>query len=234
MNNLGILQALIFEPRRAFGELDARPRFWWPLLLIVFLQAGLALWYVLFVDLEWLVDQQLRATSLGANMTEAEIARLGRAAADQAGFRAALAAIAGPMVVVVMALINALYLLLATKVTGVERSFRHWFALTAWITLPVMLAGSLLAALVLLTASNNQISQAALQPLSLNELLFHRQPGDPGYSLLTNVNLLQLVSIYLTATGLKVWTSRSWTYSIIVAALPLVLVYGIWAFFALR
>lgn len=234
MNNLGILQALIFEPRKAFSELDARPRFWWPLLVIAILQAALALWYVLFVDLEWLVDQQLRATSLGASLTDTEIARAARTAADQAGFRASLAAIGGAIVLVVMLLISSLYLLLATKITGVERSFRHWLTLAAWSTLPVNLVGSLLAALVLLTASNNQVGQTALQPLSLNELLFHRQAGDAGYSLLSTINLLQLVSLYLTAMGLKVWTARSWTYSIIVAALPFVLVYGIWAFFALR
>ncbi|HWL62787.1 MAG TPA: YIP1 family protein [Steroidobacteraceae bacterium] len=234
MNNLGIFQALIFEPRRGFGELDARPRFWWPLLLLVLLQGGIALWYVLFVDIEWLVDQQVRASSLGANMTDAEIATMGRNAAGQVGVRAALGAVIAGIALPLMLLISALYLLLATKVTGVERSFRHWFALSAWSTLPVMLVGTLLAALALLTASNNQVSQAALQPLSLNELVFHREAGEPGYSLFSSVNLFQLFTVYLTAMGLKVWTVRSWTYCIIVAALPFVLVYGIWAFFALR
>ncbi|MDQ2641912.1 MAG: YIP1 family protein [Pseudomonadota bacterium] len=234
MNNLGILQGLIFEPRRAFAELDARPRFWWPLLVMMLLQAGLALWYVMFVDMEWLVDQQVRATSLGANLTDAEITRMARTAADQAGFRAGLAAVVGAIALALMTLISALYLLLATKITGLERSFRHWFALAAWCTVPVMLASTLLAGLALLTASNNQVAQAALQPLSLNELAFHLEPGAKGYSLFSNVNLLQLVSVYLTAMGLKVWAGRSWTYCIVVAALPFVLVYGIWAFFALR
>ncbi len=234
MNNLGILQALIFEPRRGFGELDARPRFWWPLLLLVLLQGGIALWYVLFVDIEWLVDQQVRASSLGANMTDAEIATMARNAAGQVGVRAALGAVIAALAMPVMLLISALYLLLATKITGVERSFRQWSALSAWATLPVMLVGTLLAALALLTASNNQVSQAALQPLSLNELVFHREAGEPGYSLFSSLNLFQLFTVYLTAMGLKVWTVRSWTYCIIVAALPFVLVYGIWAFFALR
>jgi hypothetical protein len=234
MNNLAILQALIFEPRRGFAELDARPRYLWPLLLLTFLQGGIALWYVMFVDLEWLVDQQVRATALGANLTDEEIARMASDASGQAGMRATLAAIIAAIAMPLMLLISALYLLLATKVTGVERSFRHWFALSAWCTLPVMLVGTLLAALALLMASSNQVTQQALQPLSLNELVYHREPGEPGYSLLSNINLFQLVSVYLTAMGLKVWTARSWTYCIVVAALPFVLIYGIWAFFALR
>lgn len=234
MNNLAILQGLIFEPRSAFAELDARPRFWWPLLLVMVLQGGLAFWYVSFVDLAWLVDEQLRASSAGANFTDAEIARMASAATEQRGVRAVLSGVAGAIAIPLMMLIGALYLLLATKVTGVERSFRHWFALSAWTTLPVMLLGALLGAVALFTASSNQMPQAALQPLSLNELVYHRQPGEPGYTLLSSFNLLQLLSVYLTAVGLKVWAGRSWTYCIIVAALPIALIYGIWAFFALR
>jgi hypothetical protein len=189
---------------------------------------------VSYVDLEWLVDLQLRSTSFGANLTEAEVARAAQQAAGQVGFRAALSAVGAALAIPLMLLLGALFLLLATKVTGVERSFRHWFALSTWCTLPVMVVGLLLAAVVLLTASTTQLPQAALQPLSLNELLFHREPDEPGYTLFSSFNLLQFLSIYLTAMGLKVWTKRSWTYCIIVAALPFALVFGPWAFFALR
>ena len=51
MNNLALLQALAFEPRNAFVELDARPRFWWPLLVVVLASAAVSAWYVSFVDL---------------------------------------------------------------------------------------------------------------------------------------------------------------------------------------
>lgn len=234
MNNLAILQALLFEPRKGFAELDARPRFWAPMLLLCLLQAALSYWYVNFIDLEWLVDLQLRATSAGASLTEAEIARFAQQAASQVGLRAVLAAVVAALAIPLMLLVGAVFLLLATKVTGVERSFRHWFALSTWCTLPVTLVGLVLAAVVLLTASTTQLPQAALQPLSLNELLFQREPEEPGYALFSNLNLLQFVSIYLTAMGLKVWTNRSWTYCIIVAALPFALVFGPWAFFALR
>jgi hypothetical protein len=234
MTNLALLQALLFEPRKGFAELDARPRFWAPLLLLSLLQAALSYGYVSFVDLEWLVDLQLRSTSLGANLTEAELARMAQQAAGQVGFRAGLAAVSAALVIPLMLLVGGVFLWLATKVTGVERSFRHWFALSTWCTLPVTLIGMALAAVVLFTATTNQVPQAALQPLSLNEILLHRESDQPGYSLFSSMNLLQLLSIYLTAMGLKVWTNRSWTYCIIVAALPFALVFGPWAFFALR
>ena len=34
MNNLELASALVFEPRKAFAQIDARPRFWFPLLEI--------------------------------------------------------------------------------------------------------------------------------------------------------------------------------------------------------
>jgi hypothetical protein len=233
MNNLAILQALVFEPRKAFGELDARPRFWWPLLLLVISQMVVTFWYMSFVDLEWLVDQQLSSSTFGANMTAEESARVARQAAEQGGMRAVISTVAVAILYPIILLIGALYYMLATKITGVERSFRHWFSLSCWATIPVVLA-LIPAAIVLLTASGNQIPQEALQPLSFNELLFHRSPGDPGYALFANMNLFQVASVYLGAMGVKTWSGRSWVYAIVITALPAVLIYGIWAFFALR
>src|SRR5690606_39083480 len=87
MNNFAVLQALAFEPRKAFAELDARPRFWWPLLLVAVASAALSAWYAAVVDLEWLTDLQLRSSAFTQNMTEAEIERMGRAAADRRGMQ---------------------------------------------------------------------------------------------------------------------------------------------------
>ncbi|MEJ0098868.1 MAG: hypothetical protein WDO12_03660 [Pseudomonadota bacterium] len=35
MSNWEILQALVFEPRKAFAEIAERPKFWFPLLVLV-------------------------------------------------------------------------------------------------------------------------------------------------------------------------------------------------------
>jgi hypothetical protein len=90
------------------------------------------------------------------------------------------------------------------------------------------------SALVLLTATSNQLGQDALQPLSLNELFFKREAGQTGFLLLTNITLFNFVSLYLAAVGVKVWSGRSWLFSILFTALPLILIFGIWALFALR
>lgn len=233
MNNLAILQALVFEPRKAFTELNARPRFWWPLLALVITNAILSYWYASFVDMEWLVDQQLSNSAFGANMTAEESARVARQAASQGGLRAVLGALGTAIVLPIVLLIGAVYYLLATKITGVERSFRHWFSLSCWGTIPVALS-VIPSAIVLLTASSNQLPQEALQPLSFNELFLHRAPGETGHMLFSNLGLFQIASLYLAAVGVKTWTGRSWLYSILLTALPLLVIVGIWALFALR
>lgn len=233
MSNWAILQALVFEPRKAFAELAERPRFWFPLLLLVICTAGLSLWYTSVVDMEWLVDRQLRASPFGRQLTDVQIAQQAAAASGRRGLQATVGTIGTGVVLVAIMLLGALYYVLAGKVTNVERSFRHWLSLNAWSGLPTVLA-VIPAAFVLLSAGSAQIPQEDLQPLSFNALLFHRAPGEPGYTLFNSLNLLQLASLYLAVVGVKAWSGRSWLFSTVFATLPFVLLYGIWAFVALR
>jgi hypothetical protein len=106
-------------------------------------------------------------------------------------------------------------------------------ALSAWSSLPTAVA-IIPAAVVLFTATSNQIGQEALQPLSLNELFFRREAGETGYQLLTNVSLFNFIALYLAAVGVKVWSGRTWLFSILFTALPLLVIFGIWALIALR
>lgn len=233
MNNLAMVQALVFEPRTAFAELDARPRFWWPLLVVCIGGGVLAFWYTSVVDLEWLVHHQMSNSSFGANMTDEEIARLGRTAADQQGFRAVLSGIGNALGTAVGLLISALYFILAGKVTGVERSFRHWLSLSAWISLPMVL-GMVAGAFVVATASTRQIPQESLQPLSLNELIFRREQGETGFMLLSYISVLHFVALYLGTVAVKLWSGRTWLFSFLFNALPLLIVFCVWAVVALR
>ncbi|MET0280830.1 MAG: YIP1 family protein [Steroidobacteraceae bacterium] len=233
MGNWSLLQALIFEPRKAFAEIAERPRFWFPLLLLLLTTAGVSLWYTSVVDMEWLVDHQIRASGFAGMMTEQQITERAHQAGQRQGLQAAIATGASAFVAVLMLLIGTLYYVLAGKVTNVDRTFRQWFAFSAWTSLPAVL-GIIPAAFVLLTAASAQIPQEELQPLSFNALFFQRTAGEPGYTLLNSLNLLQIAALYLGAVGVKLWSGRSWLFSALFVALPYLLVFGIWAFIALR
>jgi hypothetical protein len=129
--------------------------------------------------------------------------------------------------------LHALYLLVVAKITKLPQGFKHWFALTCWTSLPLLL-GTVVSAIFLLMSESAQISPSALQPLSLNELLFHRALGTPEQPLLDSLTIPGFLSWALAIIGVRTWSQRSWVFSTIVVAIPIVLLYGIWSFFAFR
>lgn len=233
MSNWAVLQALVFEPRKAFMEIAGRPRFLFPLLLLILCMAGLSAWYMSVVDMEWLIDTQLRNSPFTRQLTEVQIQQQVAAASGRGGVRMVVSTLGTGVGLTIVALLGALYYSLAGKITGVDRTFRQWLALNCWCSLPTLLA-VVPAAFVLLTASSAQIPQDQLQPLSLNALLFHRKLGEPGYTLFSSMTVLQFLALYLSALGVKTWSGRSWLFSIVFTALPFALIYGIWGFIALR
>jgi Yip1 domain len=134
---------------------------------------------------------------------------------------------------VLVRVLEATWYLLAGKVTNVDRSFRQWFALANWTSLPAVI-GVVPAALALLMASGSQIDPGVLQPLSLNELFFHRKMGEPGYQVLSNISLLGMIGAALAIIGVKSWSSRSWLFASVFVLLPVAVILGIWALIALR
>jgi|JI10StandDraft_1071094.scaffolds.fasta_scaffold53328_6 hypothetical protein len=234
MGNLSLASAMLFEPRKAFLEIDAKPRWGFPLLVVILTTVAIALWYRSVVDLEWVTDRAIRSSSFTANFSEAQIEEAVKRSTSNPTLGMVTTALGTPIAVVIMGLISALYLLLAGKITGVKRSFGQWFSFTWWVSLPATLLSLLAAAFVLLTATTAQIDQADLKPLSLNALLFQKTFDQAGYTLLSNIDLIQMFSLYLSVVGVRTWSGRSWLFSSVFALLPYALVYGIWAFISLR
>jgi hypothetical protein len=76
---------------------------------------------------------------------------------------------------------------------------------------------------------NGQIGAEQLNPLSLNNLLFH-VGIDSGYKrLLDGLDLSVIWSWGLMIVGYHEWTQRSWLTSGAVVLVPPALIYGGWA-----
>jgi hypothetical protein len=232
MSSLGILQALVFEPRKAFTELAERPRILFPLLLLLAGTAGLVLWYYQVVDLAWLTDQQLRARGTARQLTDAQLQQVVKTASENAGITGVVAAIVTAIVLALLYALVSAYYLLAGKITNVQRSFRQWFSLACWTSMPSLLT-VITGGVVLLMATNPQIQDADLRVLSLNSLLFHKAQGEPGYALLSYIGLPELLSIYLAIMGIRVWSGRSWLFSTIFALLPVAIIGAVVAMVAM-
>lgn len=236
MNNFGMVSAMAFEPRKAFAEIDARPRFWFPLLVLILATVAALVWYRSVVDLEWVADREARAaaSAFGIQLTEAQVQQSVERAVRNRTLGTVAVVIGAPILITVFGLLTALYFLLAGRITGVRRSFRHWFSFVWWTGLPGAILSLVAAALVLLTTTTTQIDQADLKPLNINSLLALKSFGQPGYALFSSMDLIQLFSLYLSIVGVRAWSGRSWLFSSLFALLPYVLIYGIWAFISLR
>jgi hypothetical protein len=210
--------ALVTNPRVAFDDIERKPRPVWPLVLLTLATTGALGWYYATVDSAWLTEQLMSANSRLADLSEAERERMAR----MMGGRTLLVGsmIGGAIAVPAMKLLEAVYYLLAGKVTGVQRSFEQWFGLAVWTSTPQLL-GLIAGLMIMAISSETQVDPGVINPLSLNELFFHRALNEPGYKLWSAINLTQLWSIALAAIGIHHWSKRSWLYSVTMVLLPL-------------
>jgi hypothetical protein len=230
MTNTEIAIALATQPRAAFLELEQRPRFWFPLLVSLCASIGLVAWYYAVVDISWLADQMLNMAASNRPMTEAQQAQALKFMTRPILMGYALGG--GLLYLLALRAASAVYYLLAGKVVNVQRPFRQWFAFAWWSSLPQVLA--LVPAIVLMAMSDTtQIDTGTIGPLSLNELFFHRGMSERGYSLFASISLMHPVSWVIAIIGMHTWSKRSWLFSSVMVLLPVVLVYGVWAWYAL-
>ena len=231
MNNLALAVALATAPSTAFAELRERPRFWFPLVLITVATTVMVCWYYSTVDFEWLKDLMFSNNPKFQALPEAQRnATLGGFTRTMMTWGSAVGTL---IFIPVWYLLQSLYLLLAAKVTKLPQGFKHWFSLSCWTALPLLL-GTIVAAIMLLLSDNSQVSPSVLTALSLNELVFHYPWGSSAQGILDALTIPGFLSWALLIIGVHTWSQRSWAFSAIFVLLPIVVVYGIWAFFALR
>jgi hypothetical protein len=231
MNNLALTAALATAPSSAFAELRERPKFWFPLLIMVASTVAIVFWYYSMVDIEWLKDTMFGNNPAIQKLPEAErtarMAMLGRNTLLWGSVAGAL------FFLPIVYLVSAVYFLIAAKVTKLPQGFKHWFSFVCWTALPVLLS-TIVSAILLLTSDTTQVAPGVMQPLSIDELLLHRPTGSPGQTLLASLTIPGFLSWALMIIGVHVWSQRSWLFSAIFVLLPAVAIYGIWAAIAFR
>jgi len=228
MNNIAVAASLATAPSSAFVELRERPRFWFPLLVVALCTAAVCYWYYNVVDIDWLKD--LMFTN-NPHVKEEE-----RAVAMGMVTRTTLlwSSVVGTLIFIpLITVIQALFLLLAAKITKVPLGFKHWFSLASWSSLPGLI-GIVVAAILLLLSDSPQISPGSMAPLSLNELLLHLPFGSPGQNLFDTLGIPLFLGWALMIIGVHTWSQRSWQFSALFVLVPLAVVFGLWAVLAFR
>jgi len=217
---------IIASPGKALGEVKQHTSWlWWPLLISVALAMGVFAYYYSWVDFPWLVEETIRGIPAENRAESAEAIRQFM----KPGQTMWITLISILVITFIIYLIQAVYFHLANKMTsGAEIGFGQWFSFSVWISF-INIFGSLAALAMILMADSNQLASTSLQPLSLNALLLHASPGDTWHTWASSLSLLSFWTIFLAATGFGRWTGASTVKSWVIAALPWVLIFGIWA-----
>lgn len=224
MSAISTLGQVFTDPAKAFESLYERSNPVLPLLLLIVGSAALMTWYYQVVDMPWMIDQMLASSPQGNDPAARAAMEKFMSPATMTATTVAGIAIMLPLIL----LITAVYFLLSAKVIGSEIGFGKWFSFAAWAAVPSLLtipAG----AVAILMASNGQLGQNEINPLTLNQLFFHLPMGHRWAGLLDAIHLPMFWSLFVSAVGYQVWTKKSAATSWVVVLLPYALIFGIWA-----
>ena len=201
---------------------------WLPLLLLVLGMAAVHVWYYQAVDIGWLQEYMLSAG--GANSPDPQALEAAKGFMSR-GFLTSMTVLGIVIMMPLMMVIGAVYYLLAAKVIGSEIGFGKWFAFNVWSSVPNLLL--IPAGIVqILMSSNGQMAPDALNPLSLNQLIFHHPATSPWAGLAGAIHLTGIWTSIVAIIGYKLWTSKSTATSAFIVFLPQIVIYGGWAAFA--
>lgn len=220
MNLINILTA----PNEAFSSIKEKPTVLFPLLLAVLALASVQWGYFNAVDPDFLIEELIAQAQAFVNVPEDQLREnYENLSTNRLAIQSAVSiAFIIPLIMV----LYSGYLSLISKFTYDEIRFRQWLALSAWTGLPVIFA-ALAGWVVILTNSNGMIGTADIQPLSFNTLIF--QTDGPFSSMLSNLNLIQIWSLALSALGYQQWTGKTLMTSTTIVVAPYVVIYGVWS-----
>lgn len=221
------LVSIFYEPTATFARLAAQRATWLPVTVVAIASALLLLWYFFgFVDYAWFQDYMLASVSDPAEREQA--AKMGMAQQTM-GVLSAVSAVVG---VLVAYSIGALYLLIVAKLKNQDFGFRQGFSLSAWASMPNLLLLPL-GAMQMLLAGDGQVPPEALNPTTLNQLVFHFESTHPFAGMLESLSIPVIWGTVLMVIGYQAWTGVSRATAVRVMLLPFVVVYGIWLAYAL-
>ena len=235
MKSSNVMTALVdifISPSKAFNGLKEAKG--WSFVAFILLAGILAASMFAFynkADPQFLIDQQVAAASVDATIAEQKMIRQSmEQTIDLQVWFAMFGGIIG--LAVINALMAGYYLFVSKQDPEANYGYGAWYGFGVWTMMP-MIISSLGLLILVLTASTDQISQTLFNYASINQLLIGLEIGHPFYTLLESLNIFSIWGIFIAAIGLKSWTNFTFNKALLFAALPSIVIYGIWTVIAL-
>lgn len=218
---------ILTAPGEAFKALDANPTKLVPLLTVMLSTVLVMFWYFSIVDFDWYIDDTLSIYS-DRPAEQLEQLREGMEAMSQTTFK--MFGILGSSVgILVIYILQAGYLSMASALNGDRYRFSHWFSLVCWTSIPSLL-GVLGMIVTILMSPNGQISALDLNPLALSNLGMSSSSASVQ-TMLGSLNLAMIWGAALIVLAYRQWLQSSWIKALSIVLAPYLLIFGIWAYF---
>lgn len=199
MSEIARITGVFFEPKKAFADIAARPRWIPPLLIILLISMSLMIVYTQRGGWRVMMEQQMAASSRSSQMTPEQ-----REQGIEMGVKyASLAVYVTPILIPVSTLIIAGVLMgITALILSAPVRFPQVFSIVCYANL----AGAVKGVLVLVVLLMKNITDFDLNnPLMFNPGYF-MDPKESNkflYSLATSLDLFSLWAMFLIAIGLK-------------------------------
>lgn len=218
---------IVAAPSAAFARLKTTPTILLPLLLLFIMNAAVTSGYLLINDEGFVKGEIIEQYTQNPNLTREQSQAIEKRIDTLSLSTQAMISVASLAVILpLMLAIYAGYLTFCGKFFPDQLSYKHWYSLSCWITVPIVFS-NLASLLVLLTDTNNQVSQQDLQVFGFIRLF----NLDIQNRLLEQIGIAQVWSLGLQVIGYKQWTGTGMTNAVLVALIPTVLIYCTVAYF---
>ncbi len=199
---------------------------WLPFLLMLLLPCIGIYWFFSGMSPHWIVEQQLLHAG---DLTPAELEQSRAIMGQMADKTVYISMVAILIVTPLMLALLALYFKLVGN-SGNARPYGDWYAFAVWSSMPNLI-NSLGFLVILALSSTPELPLNLYNYASVNQLLLNLQPGDAWFNWADNLNLFTLWTLVLATIGLKTWSGYATAKAALLAALPAVLIFGLWALF---
>lgn len=227
-NPIQACSEIFFKPNGVFAALNVKHNWSWiPFFLIIAASILPAYVYFNFVDFAWYTDLLIDANYSDVSPNEQDAIR----SSLSVGGMLTLTTVGGIVGVLLINAILAVYFNLVTKSDEQNTNgFTDWYGFTWWIAMPGLIS-ALIALAVVSLASDHQLDPVSLTPTSA-AFLFNVGMDSAWFGWASSIRIETFWTIYLAAVGIGQWTGIRGNKTYIIATIPFVVLWGIWALFA--
>jgi hypothetical protein len=214
---------ILIAPSKVFADIAEKPRWFLPWLIISLLLASMQLGFYSLIEPDFLVDQ-LVEQSLQPGVSESDLRASMQGIVENINVLGLSSAIGIFFVLLITFAINSTYLYWIARLSEHSISFKTWYSLNAWCSVPMVF--TVMATWLLMLTSGGLIELEAINPLNLNYLLL-KSEGDYR-NLLNSLNLISAWSVVLIMLGYKHITKSSYLAASLIVFTPYLLILLIW------